>query len=74
LERFGGTVLPALDRLAAKYEVTPAAIGLAWLKTRPTIVVPLSGVSKVAQLEELLPVAGVELTADEAAELTALTD
>ncbi|MDR1355083.1 MAG: aldo/keto reductase [Propionibacteriaceae bacterium] len=74
LERFGSTVLPALDRLAAKYGVTPAAIGLAWLKTRPTIVVPLSGVSQVTQLAELLPAATVELSAAEAAELSALTD
>ncbi|MDR2619962.1 MAG: aldo/keto reductase [Propionibacteriaceae bacterium] len=74
LERFGATLLPALDDLAEKYQVTTAAVGLAWLKTQPTIVVPLTGVSKVTQLQELLPAATLELTPAEAARLTALTE
>ncbi|MDR0435592.1 MAG: aldo/keto reductase [Propionibacteriaceae bacterium] len=74
LDKYGDTLLPKIDALAAKHGVAPAAIGLAWLKTRPTIVVPLSGVSAVAQLRESLQVVNVELTAAEAAELSTLTN
>ncbi len=74
VERYGATVLPVLDRLAAQHGVPVAAIGLAWVTTQPTIAVPLAGSRTVEQLEQALPVAGVRLSADEAAELTALTE
>jgi aryl-alcohol dehydrogenase-like predicted oxidoreductase len=74
LERFGDTLLPALDAIAEAHGVTPAAIALAWLASRPTIVVPLSGVRTVEQLREQLPLDGLALTETETAELTALTD
>lgn len=73
LERYGSTVLPVLDRIAADRGVPVAAIGLAWVATQPTIAVPLSGSRSVEQVAEALPVVDVRLTADEVAELTALT-
>ncbi|MDR0837270.1 MAG: aldo/keto reductase [Propionibacteriaceae bacterium] len=74
LERFGNTLLPALDRIAEAHGVTPAAVALAWLASRPTIVAPLSGVRTVEQLREQLPLDGLVLTEAETAELTSLTD
>jgi aryl-alcohol dehydrogenase-like predicted oxidoreductase len=74
LERYGDTLLPVLDQLAEAHQATPAAIALAWLATRPTIVVPLSGVRTVEQLREQLPVDGLKLADDEVAQLNALSE
>ncbi|WP_159501813.1 aldo/keto reductase [Microbacterium sp. 18062] len=74
VDRYGATVLPVLDRLAEKHGVPVAAIGLAWVTTQPTIAVPLSGSRTIEQLEQALPVVGVQLAEGEAAELTALTE
>ena len=50
--------------VAEKYGKTPAQIALAWLANKEEIHAPVVGVSRVAQLEEL--VAAYEITLDEA--------
>ncbi len=50
--------------VAEKYGKTPAQIALAWLANKEEIHAPVVGVSRVAQLEEL--VAACEITLDEA--------
>lgn len=73
LERFGVTVLDAVEEIATAHGTTMSAVGLAWLTTRPTVALPLSGVRTLEQLADILPAADLELSADEAARLDALT-
>jgi aryl-alcohol dehydrogenase (NADP+) len=73
LDEGGQTLLTALDRLAAAHHTSVAAISLAWLRERPAVAAPIASARTVAQLEELLPMAALTLTADEARELDELT-
>ena len=58
-------MLAALDAAAAAHGVEPAAVALAWLRTRPEVVAPLASARTVEQLPALLASATLELTADE---------
>lgn len=62
---------PAVQRVAERLGVTPAQVGLAWLLTRADNVLLIPGTSSLAHLEENLAVAGIGLTEDDLAELTA---
>lgn len=74
LPRFGHGLLTAVELIAERHRTTMSAVGLAWLKAQPTIVVPLSGVRTLDQLEQILPAATLELNEEEARLLTELTD
>ncbi|MFT4123158.1 MAG: aldo/keto reductase [Microbacteriaceae bacterium] len=74
LERFGGRLLEELERIADAHSTTMSAIGLAWVRSRPTIALPLTGVRTIEQLADVLPAANVTLTTEEAAILTTLTE
>jgi aryl-alcohol dehydrogenase-like predicted oxidoreductase len=63
----GDRVLAALDDVAAAHGTTKAAVALAWLRARPAVVAPIASARTPEQLADLLPVAGLELTADEVA-------
>lgn len=58
-------VLAAVDAAAAAHGVEPAAVALAWLRTRPGVAAPLASARTVGQLPALLASATLELTADE---------
>jgi aryl-alcohol dehydrogenase-like predicted oxidoreductase len=62
LEKGGEAVLEQLDELAAEHGTTVAAVALAWLRAQPQVVAPIASARTVAQLEEILPVATLELT------------
>ncbi len=64
LEGRGERVLEALDAIAADRGVPHAAIALAWLRTRETVVAPVASARNPAQLADLVRI--VELTPDEA--------
>ncbi len=49
--------------VAEKYGKTPAQISVAWLVNKPEIHAPVVGVSKVAQLEQLVAACEIELDA-----------
>lgn len=55
--------------IAARKQVTPAQIALAWLLARKPWIVPIPGTTKLARLEENLGAADVTLTADDMAEI-----
>jgi aryl-alcohol dehydrogenase-like predicted oxidoreductase len=61
-----------LDEIAVRHGATPAQLALAWLLHRSPVMLPIPGTSSVAHLEENVAAAGISLTADEVAELTAL--
>jgi aryl-alcohol dehydrogenase-like predicted oxidoreductase len=65
LDERGERVLADLDEIAAAHDTTVSAAGLAWLLSRPGVVAPIASATSVAQLEELLPMAGLTLTGDE---------
>ena len=73
LDERGKAVLEALDEVAGAHEVPVAAVALAWLLAHPRVVAPIASARTVEQLEQLLPAAGLELTAEELDRLSATT-
>jgi aryl-alcohol dehydrogenase-like predicted oxidoreductase len=71
LEQGGGAVLEALDEVAAAHGAPVAAVALAWLRAHPTVVAPIASARTVEQLEQILPAATLELSADEVEQLSA---
>jgi aryl-alcohol dehydrogenase-like predicted oxidoreductase len=70
MDERGLRVLAALDRVAAAHETTLAAVALAWLAAQPTVATPIASARTVAQLQDLLPLASLTLTAAEVALLS----
>jgi len=54
-----------LDGIAKQHGAAPGQIALAWLLKRSHVMLPISGTSQVAHLEENVAAAGIELTAAE---------
>lgn len=65
LDARGERVLAALDDVAAAQRTSVAAISLAWLLNRPTVAAPIASARTVTQLNELIPMATLKLTAEE---------
>jgi len=63
-------LIGALDEIAAEHGVKVGAVALAWLRAQPTVLAPIASARTVAQLEEILPMATLELDAGELARLT----
>jgi aryl-alcohol dehydrogenase-like predicted oxidoreductase len=68
LER-AGALIDTLRRVAGAHDATPAQVALAWLIRKPNVVA-IPGASSVDQLRRNIESADLELTDDEAAELT----
>jgi aryl-alcohol dehydrogenase-like predicted oxidoreductase len=67
----GPAVLEVLDDVAHDHGVAPAAVALAWLRSRPHVVAPIASARTPEQLAEILPSATLGLSADELDRLTA---
>jgi aryl-alcohol dehydrogenase-like predicted oxidoreductase len=65
LDARGQQVLAALDEVAAAHHTSVAAVSLAWLAERPTVAAPIASARTVDQLNELMPMAALKLTAEE---------
>lgn len=63
------TLVDLLGRIAAKKQMTPAQIALAWLLAQKPWIVPIPGTTKLARLEENLKAASVRLTANDLREI-----
>ncbi|MBM7567280.1 aldo/keto reductase [Paenibacillus sacheonensis] len=61
-----------LDAIAKKYEAKPSQIALAWLLKRSKVMLPIPGTSSVAHVEENIAAAGISLSDEDFAELSAL--
>jgi aryl-alcohol dehydrogenase (NADP+) len=70
LDDDGARVLAALDEIAAAHTTSVAAVALAWLAAEPAVVAPIASARTPEQLADLLPVAGLMLTAAELERLT----
>jgi aryl-alcohol dehydrogenase-like predicted oxidoreductase len=66
----GVAVLGALDEVAAAHGTTVAAVALAWLREQRTVVAPIASARNTEQLADLLPMAGLDLNAEELGRLT----
>ena len=60
--------------IAQQRGVAPASVALAWLRTRPTVVAPIAGATKVEQVPPLLAAATLELDASELDRLERVSD
>jgi aryl-alcohol dehydrogenase-like predicted oxidoreductase len=63
--------LEALDAVAAAHDVPVAAVALAWLVARPTVVSAIASARSPEQLADLLPMASLQLGEDELQRLDA---
>jgi aryl-alcohol dehydrogenase-like predicted oxidoreductase len=70
----GLAVLAALDDVAKRYATTPASVALAWLIARPSITAPIASATSVAQLNDLLAAATLELDREAIEALDAASD
>jgi aryl-alcohol dehydrogenase-like predicted oxidoreductase len=73
LEHGGAAVLDVLDEVAAAHDTTVAAVALAWLRAQPRVVAPIASARTTEQLDQILTVATLELTAAEVERLSAIT-
>jgi pyridoxine 4-dehydrogenase len=60
-----------LEEIAARHGATGAQIALAWLLARSEVMLPIPGTSSVEHLEENVAAAGIELSDEEIAALSA---
>jgi aryl-alcohol dehydrogenase-like predicted oxidoreductase len=67
----GWRVVDAVDEVAKARGTTMAAVAVAWLLAKPAIAAPIVGANSPQQLADILPAAGLRLTADEIASLDA---
>src|SRR5580700_2671231 len=58
----GFKIVDALDKVAKKFNATPARVSLAWLLARPSITAPIVSATNLEQLNDLI--ASVELALD----------
>ena len=70
----GLQILEVLGRIGTAHNVASAATALAWLRAKPTVIAPIASASKLSQVPDLLDGGRVELTADEVAELDAVSE
>ncbi|GAA1665996.1 aldo/keto reductase [Glycomyces endophyticus] len=74
LNAAGLAIIERLDEIAKDRGVAIASVALAWARTRPGIAAPIAGARELDQLAPLLASVELDLTADEADGLTALSD
>ena len=61
LNERGMRILAALDEVAAERGASPAQVALAWLMARPSITAPIASATSLAQLEDLIAAAELDL-------------
>ncbi|HVJ37110.1 MAG TPA: aldo/keto reductase [Stenotrophomonas sp.] len=65
----GLRILAALDDIAARHSATTTQVSLAWLIAQPHITAPIASATSVAQLQDLLAAARLQLSVEELAQL-----
>ena len=66
------TVVEQVEAVAGRHGATPGQVALAWVLSRGDDVVAIPGTKRVERVEENLGALGIELTAEDLAELDAL--
>ena len=57
----GMKILDALDRVARRYDATPAQMSLAWLIAQPGVTAPIASATNLDQLTEILRATSIKL-------------
>jgi aryl-alcohol dehydrogenase-like predicted oxidoreductase len=70
LNERGYRILSALDKVAAEYNATPAAVSIAWVMARVGITAPIASATSVKQLLEITQAAKLELSIEAMHKLT----
>lgn len=70
----GLAAIDVLEEIGRAHGATIAATALAWLRAQPTVAAPLASASKPEQVADLLASMSLELSPDEIARLTAVSD
>ncbi|KIS41397.1 aldo/keto reductase [Kosakonia radicincitans] len=70
----GFAIIDALETIAAKHNVKPAEVALAWLINQPGVTAPIASATKVAHVESFVTAVALNLSADELATLTKAGD
>lgn len=70
MNKRGGKVLKAMDRIAAELAVPHAAVAIAWLRAQPAVVAPIANAFEPSHVDELVQGVGVALSRTHLAELT----
>ena len=65
----GFRILAALDEVAARHGVKPAAVALAWIVARPGVTAPIASATSLAQVESLIRAATLTLSGEDVAAL-----
>lgn len=65
LDARGLKILDALDLVSAELGATQAQVALAWLMARPSITAPIASATSVAQLNDLMGAARLNLSAEQ---------
>ncbi len=63
-----------MAEIAEAHGATTGQVALAWLLQRSEVMLPIPGTGSVEHLEENVAAAGLELTADQVAELDGAAD
>ncbi|MBJ6762306.1 aldo/keto reductase [Myxococcaceae bacterium JPH2] len=66
----GLRVLAALDEVASAQRTTVSAVALAWLRAQPSVASPIASARTVEQLQDLLPMLQLQLSAEQVRLLT----
>jgi aryl-alcohol dehydrogenase-like predicted oxidoreductase len=67
-------LIDELETIAEAHQAPVASVALAWVRAQPAVSSVIIGARRLSQLEDNVRAADVNLTADEAARLNALTD
>ena len=65
----GFRILAALDEVAARHGVKPAAVALAWIVARRGVAAPIASATSLAQVESLIRAATLTLSGEDVAAL-----
>ena len=63
-----------LEAVAARHGARPAQVALAWMLAQPAVTAPIIGANSVAQLQELLGTVELQLSPDDLAEVSKVSD
>jgi len=67
-------IIDALKAVAARHDVAPAQVALAWVLAKPAVTSVIAGARRVEQLRDNLAAVDLVLTPEDMAELDAISD
>lgn len=65
----GFAILDAVDKVAAKHNVKPAEVALAWLIAQPGVTAPIASATKIAHVESFVTAVSLTLSSEDIAAL-----